>query len=365
MVTTLLFSPKYPPYTGGSSQYFPNLADSLSDEHTMCVLTAYHPSKPLVTRDEGQTVYRVMLRDNRVPAPVRIILETLFMFVAAVGLILIHGVDVVHSHSTSYATPALGLAAVVTRTPIVYDCRDENFPKWAVRLGDPTVLFSCAPNIDDELIAAGFSHDQILRVPAVNPAYVSEYEREQPGGPATGQFDVLFVGYLKPVKNARLVVDGFAKFLGAHPDAHLTIVGDGELREDIEDAISTAGIESAATMTGAIDHRTTLEHIAGADTVVLPSSSEGDPRVVREAMQIGTPVVATPVGTVPDLIDDSESGLLVDESAVSVAAALERLYEDPALRERIATAAMETSEQWTWETLCERVTDGYERAIDG
>jgi len=83
--------------------------------------------------------------------------------------------------------------------------------------------------------------------------------------------------------------------------------------------------------------------------VVLASRREGLPNVLLEAMAHGRPVVATPVGGIPDLIQDDVNGLLVPVGdPVALASVLTRLAADPALGVRLGAAARRTAEGFDW-----------------
>ena len=75
-------------------------------------------------------------------------------------------------------------------------------------------------------------------------------------------------------------------------DVRLTLVGDGEMRPEIEAAIAAQGIGDKVTITGWVDEARVRAEIAGAHALVMPSFAEGLPMVVMEAMAAGLPVVA-------------------------------------------------------------------------
>jgi glycosyltransferase involved in cell wall biosynthesis len=84
-----------------------------------------------------------------------------------------------------------------------------------------------------------------------------------------------------------------------------------------------------------------LELFAAADAAVLPSRWENFPHTVVEALAVGTPVIATDVGGVGEVVRDGENGLLVPpEDVEALAGALRRFFSDPALRERLRAAAV-------------------------
>ena len=85
---------------------------------------------------------------------------------------------------------------------------------------------------------------------------------------------------------------------------------------------------------------TVLELFAAADAVLLPSSWENFPHAVVEGLAVGTPVIATAVGGVTEIVTDGVNGLLVPRGdAGALAAAIRRFFGDDALRERLRGAA--------------------------
>jgi len=92
------------------------------------------------------------------------------------------------------------------------------------------------------------------------------------------------------------------------------------------------------------------------DAFVLPSHTEGLPRVVLEAQATGTPVIATSVGGVPEVVEDGTTGLLCDpRSAEELAVAIEKLIDDPSLRTDLARAGREqVASSYSWSQMYDR-----------
>src|SRR5439155_25280222 len=123
--------------------------------------------------------------------------------------------------------------------------------------------------------------------------------------------------------------------------ASVAIVGDGELRRELEQRARVS--PAAIFMAGSMPHDRVADAMAAADVIVVPSVVDRAGRVdattstVLKAMACGLPLVATQVGGIPEIVKDEYNGLLVPEKdPLALAAAISRLQRDPALRDRLA-----------------------------
>ena len=156
---------------------------------------------------------------------------------------------------------------------------------------------------------------------------------------------VLFAGRLSPEKRIDVVAaatDGLPRI----------IAGDGPLRDLLPDAL---GFVPQDKLFGLYEQ---------AAVVLLTSEREGLPNVVLEAMARGKTVVSTPVGGIPAVIEDGETGLLVPIGDVEATrAAVERALGDTELRRRLGAAARERVREYcSWEHVTERTLEVYEAA---
>jgi L-malate glycosyltransferase len=130
--------------------------------------------------------------------------------------------------------------------------------------------------------------------------------REIGAGP--GDFVILQVARLDPLKDHATAVDAFAEVARRRPDARLVLVGEGPELPRIEEAIARHGLASRVRLLGL---RTDVARLLrAADLFLLTSVSEGVPLTVIEAMAAGLPVVATRVGGVSEVVEDGATGLL-------------------------------------------------------
>jgi len=126
-----------------------------------------------------------------------------------------------------------------------------------------------------------------------------------------GENDVLFacVARFAPQKNHTLLLKAFAQGPALDPKAHLVLVGDVVLREQLQQQASNLGVAGQVHFLGL---RTDIpEVLAAMDIFVLSSDWEGNPLCVMEAMASGLPIVSTAVGGVPDLFESGREGFIV------------------------------------------------------
>ncbi|MBO9436768.1 glycosyltransferase [Ruegeria sp. R13_0] len=150
---------------------------------------------------------------------------------------------------------------------------------------------------------------------------------------------VLFVGRLDAVKGAPLLLQAFAALREDHPDATLTLIGDGADRPALEAQAKTLALGDAVTFAGYRPQEAVADFLEEADMLVLPSFAEGVPVVLMEAMASRIPVIATQVAGVSELITDGEVGFVVPPGDVStLIARMQTLLSDPNLCRRMGIA---------------------------
>jgi glycosyltransferase involved in cell wall biosynthesis len=150
---------------------------------------------------------------------------------------------------------------------------------------------------------------------------------------------LICVGRLSPEKGHFGLLEAFAKVRASGVDGDLVIVGDGPERARIEGAIDNLDLRANVSLKGALDEQATLQQIANADILVLPSFMEGLPVVLMEAMALGLPVIASRVAGIPELVTDDQHGLLFCPTDWNeLAEKIGQLIADPELRQRLGRA---------------------------
>lgn len=120
---------------------------------------------------------------------------------------------------------------------------------------------------------------------------------------------VVYVGRLVPEKGLRELLDAMSALAPQRPALQLALIGDGPMRAELENRVR-ADPALRVSLPGAQAPDAVARWMAASDLVTLPSYSEGHPNVLVEALACGRPVVATPVGGIPEVVD-ADCGLLV------------------------------------------------------
>ncbi len=120
-------------------------------------------------------------------------------------------------------------------------------------------------------------------------------------------FPVLInIGSLVPEKNQVFLLDILQQLRSTYPTARLWIFGEGRERKHLEEKITAKGLGESVTLWG--NRPDVISHLKAADVMVMPSFIEGLPGVILEAMSCRVPVIAAPVGGIPEVVRDGETG---------------------------------------------------------
>jgi glycosyltransferase involved in cell wall biosynthesis len=163
-----------------------------------------------------------------------------------------------------------------------------------------------------------------------------------------------FAGRLGPQKALGVALDALASV----PGVTFVVAGDGPEREVLEQRATELGIAERVRIVGSLPRDEVLRLFRACDAALLSSAWENLPHTVLEALAVGTPVIATAVGGVPEVVTDGENGLLVPPGdPVALAGAIRRFLGDAELRERLAGAAQGSVAGYTEESVFARIEE--------
>ena len=140
------------------------------------------------------------------------------------------------------------------------------------------------------------------------------------------------------------------------PDVALLVLGDGPERAELERRAGELGLADRVRFLGAGTRDDVIALFRAVDAALLTSAWENLPHTLLEALATGTPVIATAVGGIPEVVRDEENGLLVPPRDIAaIASAIDRLVHDDALRASLAAAAAPSVEELAEPRILRRI----------
>ncbi len=174
---------------------------------------------------------------------------------------------------------------------------------------------------------------------------------------------LIAIGRLHSVKGFDLAISAFAKLRNKHPEWHLTILGEGPNRAELEELRSKLQLTDCVHFLGQVQN--VNAHLRQADIFVLSSRFEGFPMALCEAMACGLPVLATDCLSGPrEIITDGVDGILVPmEDVDALANGLDLLMSDPGKRQQLAQAAPQILDRFGLEQVMKMWSEEIDRVI--
>lgn len=274
--------------------------------------------------------------------------------------------DVVHTHLNviKYAAPAARIAGVKACVHTVHNVADKEAEGplqkitnrfyfshgWAL----PVAL---SPEIRRTVEEAYGVDDVPVIFNGVDLSRCLPKESYRLSQPIT----LVHIGRFNEQKNHAGLLRAFRQLQEKYPDCRLNLLGDGELREEMENYARELGIWESVHFLG--NQADVHPWLRDADIFLLPSKYEGMPMTIIEAMGTGLPIVATAVGGVPDMLRDGESGLLVPCGEAEICAACEKLIASEELRRTLGKNALGDSAKYSEESMAQRYCEEYTRLL--
>ena len=236
----------------------------------------------------------------------------------------------------------------------------------ATMLGAHNLLRTWSRRVDQYIALTDFAKNMFVRggLPetkiSVKPNFVHPDPTVRSGFETRG--GALFVGRLSSEKGLSTLVDSWSRLGGI---GTLTIVGQGPERTALEDRVQQAQLAGVITFRGAVEHKELLNMMSRAKFLVLPSECyEGFPLVLAEAFASGTPVIASRLGAMAEIIDDGQTGLLFEpgdaqdlEAKIRIA-----LQDSSLLREMSSRCRTQFETKYTAARNYDRLIEIYVRA---
>ncbi|WP_339244666.1 glycosyltransferase [Paenibacillus sp. FSL R10-2796] len=170
-----------------------------------------------------------------------------------------------------------------------------------------------------------------------NPVDVFKFSNIQPKEKINSEVVFVNVARFSRQKNHNGLIEAFYEVSKIKTNCKLILIGDGELRAEIEERVKHLGLSEKVQFTGNV--LDIPQKLANADVFILSSHYEGLPLTILEAMAAGLPVISTAVGGVPDVV--KENGLLVEPNiSIKLTEAMIKLANNEKLREKMGKIAL-------------------------
>lgn len=181
-----------------------------------------------------------------------------------------------------------------------------------------------------------------------------DFTQFKPERPLTERANLVgYIGRLSQEKGILNFIEAIPKVVGTSDKPQFLIGGDGQLRSQVEEYVAQSN--GRAKCDGWIAHDELARCLNQLKLLVLPSYTEGLPNIMLEAMACGTPVLATPVGGIPDVIEDGETGFIMENNSPEcIAKNIVRALNHPELEQIALNARALVERDFTFEKAVER-----------
>ena len=261
-----------------------------------------------------------------------------------------------------------GLAGRLARTPAIFTSHALDSINEKLRYTLPIRWLTDGVITNAESIRRAYVERYGLPADFVSVVHygVDPPQNTDPWPPAdafAGRHIVFSAGRLSEQKGFDVLIQAAFELRARNRDFVVLIAGDGGLEDRLRAQISALNLEDMVHLVGFVSPLAAA--IADAAVFALASRYEGMPTVLLEAMAVGTPVVATRVSGIPELIPEDRFGLLVPpDDPSALAGAIDRLLNDPALAEDIAAAARDrVMSMFSTDRMVDQIESLFEQAV--
>lgn len=359
-----MISPYFPPIMAGAELYAYEISKYLVEKgYEVDVITKHFGDLQSHELMDGIKVHRA--RSFNLPK-MRSLISMPAMFLKALKL----DSDIVHAHITYPSGIIAYLVNKIKKTPYIVTSQGDELldypeskelkyitPILSIVLRNATKVHCISNALKDSLITKfKVPEEKIVVIPngvdleKFKPEPKKDLKKEH-----EADFVLINVSRLSPKNNIAKTIEAVKKVAEKHKNFKYLIVGEGEERGNLERLIDKLNLGSTVIFTGWIGHNELPVYIAGAQAFIRTSVTEGLGIVFLEAMACGTPVIASRVHGILDIVEDHKTGLFVDPNDVDQTVdKIIELIENNDLRKSLSENGLEFVKNFDWVKICER-----------
>ena len=356
----LIFSTSYYPFVGGAEVAVKEITDRLADIQFDLITAKQKDNLPEVEKVGNINVYRL---GSGSPLLDKLLLP----FHGAIFALRLNKKNHYDSFWCIMATFASGAAYIANffqkKVPIILTLQEGDSEShlryrwfglinlsWRLALKRTSILTAISTYLLNRARKLGYTGEAEIIPNGVNFAKFAKIESGQSRALTTGEVVLITTSRLVEKNAVGDIIDA----LGFLPEnVKLNILGTGPLEENLKFKIKNLKLENRVQLLGFVKQEEMPKYLHDADIFVRPSLSEGMGNSFIEAMAAGLPVIATPVGGIPDFLKDGETGLFCEvNNPESIAKQVKRLIEDDVLRSKIIENAKKmVKEKYDWDLV--------------
>jgi len=377
---------EFPPrIVGGIARHCLGLSKALAKlGHEVYVITLEFPGTPLFEDVDGVKVHRVLIELGHPNFIIWTFIFNHFMEKKVAELSRSVKFDIIHIHDWLTAEAGVSskhflnksLVSTVHSTEVGRSQGLHNPDsflidgiEWWMTYEAKRVIV-CSNSVKWELESHfNLPHDKVTVIP--NGVEISNFnlninreEVKRRYGIKPNERIVLFIGRLVPQKGVDTLIKAVPLIIQRHRDAKILIAGDGWSRTYLEELAKSMGLGDHVRFLGFISDWELADLMVAADVLVVPSVYEPFGIVALEGMAAGTPVVATNIGGLSEIIEHDKTGVLVyPRNPESIAWGVNRVLSDRKYADwLVRNARKKVLEAYSWEEIAKRTVEVYESA---
>ncbi len=232
------------------------------------------------------------------------------------------------------------------------------------RMTDQAKAVGVNPRQGYRTVYSGMKLEEFLAVP--QPSSQSAQSLREKWGYHEKDFVIGKIARLFHLKGYKYFIEAFARVAREKPTARALIVGDGILREQLEEQAEKLGVRDKIQFAGLVPYSQIPEMLTVMDCLVHTSLREGLPRVIPQAQAAGRPVVSYAIDGAPEAIEDGKTGFLIEPREIEqLARSVSKLIDSAELRGQFAERAREwVVPRFHWQTMVKEIKKCYNQLLE-